>query len=191
MRWGRAAAAAAVAIAVLTSCSSGETANETLPPVTSSAAPTSEALQPLGPPDFPVPVEARVETAAGASAFVDYYISLMNRAQTQLTTDGLRELSNSCDACESFADGIDSYTKANYTIKGGGIQLNGTSEPAMINNQAEFSISVTQLAMDVLESNGNRLSELSATKTAFPASGAATVWSAGQDSWLMAELTIQ
>ena len=149
MRWGRAAAAAVVGIAVLTSCSSGETANETLPPVSSSAAPTSATLQPLGPADFPVPAEARVENAAGASAFVDYYINLMNRAQTRLTTEGLRELSSDCGPCNAFADGLDGYIEQRYSIDGGGIRLNGSSEPTMITDRAEFSTSVPQLTMKV------------------------------------------
>ena len=191
MRLGQAAAAAAVGIAVLAGCSNGGTANETLPPVSSSAAPTSEALKPLGPTDFPVPAAARADDLAGASAFVDYYINLMSRAQTGLSTEGLRELSSDCEVCTVFADGIDSFAEAQYNVTGGGIKLDGASDPIIINERAEFAIALTQSSMDVLAPNGDRLDDLSAEATAYPASGAALVWSVSQSSWLMAELTIQ
>jgi hypothetical protein len=191
MRLGRTTAAAVVGMAVLAGCSDGDTANETLPPTSFASAPTTETLQPLGPADFPVPPAARKSDLAGASAFVDYYLNLMSRAQVSLATDGLRELSSTCDACIAFADGVDDYRRKGYRVSGGGIEVVGASVPALINGRAEFSVSVTQQAIDVLDANGERLDEFSATKAAYPASGAAAIWSPAQSSWLMAELTIQ
>jgi len=191
MRLRRTTAAVVVGIAVLAGCSNGETANETLPPATPSAAPTSEAPPPLGPTDFPVPPEARIESLTGATAFVDYYVTLMDRAQTRLTSEGLRELSSDCKSCIVFADGIDSYSSQGYRVEGGGIQLKGASDPVMINRRAEFSISVQQTMMKVLDPTGNPVGDLSTPDAAYPASGAAVVWSSTTSSWLMAELTIQ
>jgi len=191
MRLGRTTAAVVVGIAVLAGCSDGETANETLPPATPSAAPTSDALRPLGPLEFPVPPEARVESLAGASAFVDYYVALMGRAQTRLTSEGLRELSSDCKSCTVFADGIDDYASRSYRVEGGGIELKGASDPVMINRRAEFSISVQQKMMKVSDPTGKTIEDLSTPNSAYPASGAAAVWSSISGSWLMAELTIQ
>jgi hypothetical protein len=191
MRLGRTAAAAAVGIAVLAGCSDGGTANETLPPVTSSAAPTSEALQPLGPSDLPMPDGARSNDEQGAKSFVAYYVSLMNRAQVGLDSDGLRDLSLNCETCERFAAGVDGYVERDYQVIGGGITLESISDPNLSDNQALFSIALTQRLLEVQDANGSRVDEVSSDETAYPASGAAAVWDETQSTWLMADLTIQ
>ena len=63
-----------VGTTLLTGCSEKQGANETLP--SSSAAETSDALPEIGPADFPVPDEARTKDAAGAEAFLRYWIDL-------------------------------------------------------------------------------------------------------------------
>src|SRR4051794_26604224 len=107
MRLVRVAAVVLAGAAVLTGCSDGGTANETLPSTSTTAAETSEALEPLGPPDLPMPAEAREQTAAGAQVFLTYYVALMNHAQEQSTSRFVRDLSVDCSTCISFADGID------------------------------------------------------------------------------------
>lgn len=191
MRWGRAAASAAVAIAVLAGCSSGETANETLPPVTSSAAPTSEALQPLGPADLPMPDTARSNDATGARAFVAYYIQLMNRAQVNSKAEGLRDLSRDCQTCEQFADGVEGYLERSYRVDGGGITLDSISEPAISDMRAQFSIALTQESLSVFDADGKKVDEVSSGQAAYPASGAVVVWDGGRSTWLMSDLTVQ
>jgi hypothetical protein len=191
MRLGRTTAAAVVGMAVLAGCSDAGTANETLPPITPSAAPTSEALQPLGPADFPVPPEARAKTADGAKAFVNYYITLMSRAQADLLPEGLRDLGRDCSSCIQFADGVEGYVQQNYKPRGGGIRVDGLSEPAIVNNRAEFSVALTQLAIEVIGPDGEVLAEQSSAETAYPASGVAATWDEQRTSWMMADLTIQ
>jgi hypothetical protein len=74
-----------VATDLLTGCSEKQEASTTLP--TTSAAETTEVLPQLGPADFPVPDEARTKDAAGADAFLRYYIELSNRQQELLDGD--------------------------------------------------------------------------------------------------------
>src|SRR3954452_17635339 len=100
MRWVRAAAAAVVGVALLTGCSEERQANATLPSTTSAAAESTEALPPLGPPDLPMPAEAREKTAAGFQSFANYYLTLVNRLQVDLDASYLRELSRGCETCD-------------------------------------------------------------------------------------------
>ena len=68
---------------LLGGCSEKQEANDTLP--SASAAETTEALPEVGPADFPVPDEARTKDAAGAEAFLRYYIDLLNRQRASWT----------------------------------------------------------------------------------------------------------
>ncbi len=63
-----------VGAALLSGCSEKQEANDTLP--TPSAAETTEALPELGPPDLPMPAEAREQTVEGADAFTRYYVEI-------------------------------------------------------------------------------------------------------------------
>ena len=69
---------------LLSGCSEKQEANDTLP--STSAAETTEALPEVGPADFPVPDEARTKDAAGAEAFLRYYIDLLNRQRASSST---------------------------------------------------------------------------------------------------------
>jgi len=191
MRLGRTTAAAVMAIAVLAGCSDGETANETLPPVSSSAAPTSEALQPLGPVEFPVPAAAREQTAIGANAFLGYYIELMNYSTRNLTTDSLRTLSGDCQTCRTFADGLDEVASSGNTIEGADFTINGSSEPLLRDDTAEFSMSLTQRNSRLLSSDGAPISEYDQADATFAGSGALLSWDATRTTWLMSDLTFQ
>ena len=192
VRQVRLAVAGLVAVAALVGCSDGGgKASESLPSTSRTAASSSASLPPLGPADFPVPVEARQQTPAGAKAFVAYYVELMSRAQLELQPDGLRDLSSDCDVCQRFADGIDGYRQMGLHATGGGIHLDGVSEPAVTGSRAEFSIGLTQAAFNLSNPDGTARPDLSAVGKTFPASGAATVWSTTDMSWLMAEITIQ
>ncbi|TQN42141.1 hypothetical protein FHU33_1535 [Blastococcus colisei] len=80
-----------VGTALLTGCSEKQEANHTLP--SSSAAETSEALPEIGPPELPMPAEAREKTADGAEAFTRYYVEIYNHALRTLDTTWMRDLS--------------------------------------------------------------------------------------------------
>ena len=105
-RWTvRLAACAVAASAVLTGCSEKQEASSSLPSATS-AEPTQEELPPLGPADMPMPAEARTQDAAGAEAFVRYYIDLINRTSTVMDAQPLRDFSDGCRDCDRIADNV-------------------------------------------------------------------------------------
>src|SRR3954470_12140999 len=90
-----------VATALLGGCAAKHEASETLPSASETSA--SPSLQPLGPADFPVPDEARVQSDAGARAAARYYLSLTTYAFHTLDTDPLRDLSRNCEFCTNLA----------------------------------------------------------------------------------------
>ncbi len=60
-------------------CSEPGQPSTSLPTATSTSA--EPTLEPLGPPDFPVPAEAREQTEAGAIAMASYYLDLIDFAR--------------------------------------------------------------------------------------------------------------
>ena len=75
-RAARTMAALVVTGGVLTGCSEAEPAGQTLPTTSAQAAPTTEALPPLGPAGFPMAPEARQKTPERAVEFTRYYRTL-------------------------------------------------------------------------------------------------------------------
>src|SRR3712207_9217492 len=111
---------------LLTSCSEKQEASETLP--TASASPT-EDLPPLGPPDFPVPAEARTKDAAGAEAFLRYWIDLINLQRDIPAGQPLRDLGPDCNDCWRIAKNYEAAAAAGQRYDGGQLQLNDVTEP--------------------------------------------------------------
>ena len=89
-----------LATALLSGCAEKQEARDTLP--TASAAPTTEALPELGPADFPVPDEARTKDAAGAEAFLRYYIEL-SIGSRRSRGQPLRDSAPDCQECLRIA----------------------------------------------------------------------------------------
>ena len=192
MQLGRTTAAMVVGIAVLAGRSDGGTANETLPPVSSPAAPTSEALQPLGPPDLPMPAEARKQDADGAKAFLSYYIELMNYSTAKLDTQPLRALSGECQTCAKFADGLDDVAASQQRIEGAQFALNGSSDPLLQGNSAEFALSLTQRESRLISATtGEPLPGFDQDEFLLAGSGALLTWLPSTASWVMTDLTFQ
>ncbi|MGY1858052.1 DUF6318 family protein [Modestobacter sp. SYSU DS0290] len=189
MRRVRLAAALAIGAAVLAGCAGEQSANETLPSASSTTA-SAEELPPLGPPDFPMPAEAREKTPEGAEALVRYYVELMNRAQLDSTSVYVREVSSDCDTCTAFADGVDYYAEQGYRYVGGTIRLEGISAAGFSDGKADFAISLHQEALDVVGPNGSPLPEERADGAMYPGSGITAVWDRERSSWLVRELTI-
>lgn len=186
IRW---VVAAAVVGFGLAGCSEGTQANESLPSASTSAAGTSAALEPLGPPDLPMPAEAREETADGATAFIAYYIVLMNDARAKLEPIYVRSLSSDCETCTTLIEGLQGYADSDYRVEGGLITLNGSAKPLVDERGAEFAIALSQQSSSIYEANGTLIR--STTDANFPASGALAVWDDERSTWLMRELTIQ
>ena len=87
----------------------------TLP--STSAAATTEALPPVGPADFPVPDEARTKDAAGAEAFLRYWIDLLNRQQAIPAGQPLRDLGPECHECLRIARNYDEAAACGPSIR--------------------------------------------------------------------------
>jgi hypothetical protein len=103
-RWTlRLLAGLAAGAVVLSGCSERQEAADTLPEADATPSASEPELPPLGPPDLPMPAEARTQDAAGAEAFVRYYIDLINRTSTVMDAAPLREFSDGCEDCERIA----------------------------------------------------------------------------------------
>src|SRR5829696_4256686 len=133
----RGMAAVVVGAALLTGCSEKQEASETLP--SSSAAETSEELPEIGPADFPVPDEARTKDAAGAEAFLRYYIDLSNRQQVLLDGEPIRQLGPECPECLRIAKNFDDVAAAGQRYEGGKLTLNDVTEPQLTDDEASIN----------------------------------------------------
>src|SRR4051794_29555144 len=123
LRW--AVAGLVVGTAMLSGCSEKVEANDTLP--STSAAETTAALPPAGPADFPVPDEARTKDAAGAEAFLHYWIDLVNHQRAVPDGEPLRDLGPSCATCLRIARSYDDTAAAGYRYVGGDFALEGVA----------------------------------------------------------------
>ena len=189
MRLGRATAAAAVGIAVLAGCSNGETANETLPPATSSAAPKSDALQPLGPPDFPVPDEARQQSEAGALAAARYFLELTAYSYQAGDSTSIGTLSRQCEFCASLTQAIADDQSAGNKVTGGNISLEDAGQVVMKSEAAEVAFTVSQSPLTVTAPNGEQLPDRG--QPAYRSfTSLALTWSEQSSAWIVNQVTV-
>jgi len=188
MRLLKTAAAAVVVMAVLAGCSEGGQANETLPTASSSAATTSESLPPLGPPDLPMPAEARAQDEAAAVAALEYYVRLLSH---QLNQGGqpLRDLSRECRFCTLIADRIDADVAAGNRYTGGQIALAEVNLPAIEGSVAEFAFSASQGAIQVMGPDGSPLADRGESAVSGVSGAAAMTWDRQQQAWFITQLT--
>ncbi len=173
---------------LLSGCSERQEANETLP--SSSAAESSEALPPLGPADFPVPDEARTKDAAGAEAFLRYYIELLNRLQAIPDGEPLRQLSAECETCLRIARAFDDAAAAGRTYVGGEVSLNDVTEPQLNGDTASLVFGARVGPLSLRDSTGAPLPDGQEELTPNAGSGMTLTWSSEFKSWLVTELTI-
>jgi hypothetical protein len=154
MRLVRVAAAVLAGAVVLTGCSDGGTANETLPSTSTTAAETSEALEPLGPPDFPVPVEARNKTESGALAAGKYFALLTQYSYQSMNSTGLTGLSRACSYCEMLATAIAADSAAKYRYEGGAVSFRDEGQVVLKGTEAEVAFGLTQGPLEVIDQGG-------------------------------------
>jgi hypothetical protein len=171
---------------MLAGCSDGGTANETLPSTSTSAAQTTESLPPLGPPEFPVPDEARKNDPAGAEAALRYYLDLLTH-QAGISGQPLRDLSRDCAFCDDLAGQYDSDAQAGYQTRGGETTVTSMSRPYLHDGIAEFSFSLRQTALSVVDPAGNPAPGRGSPEAEVNV-GASMSWSEPQQCWLMDQL---
>lgn len=190
MRLAPGAVGALVGVVLLAGCSSGpEPANDTLPSAAPTSAEASETLTPLGPPDLPMPPEAREQTPAGAEAFLRYYLALVTH-QAGKDGESLRALSRDCRFCDFIADRYDQDAAAGYTYRGGAMSIDSLSPPAMNGDLAEFSFTLSQGAVDILGPNGAAVTGRGEVQQLGLNAGASMTWSPSTRSWLMNQLIV-
>jgi hypothetical protein len=177
-----------IGTALISGCAEKQEASETLP--SPSASPTSEALPELGPADFPVPDEARTKDAAGAEAFLRYYIELLNRQQAIPAGQPLRELGPECETCLRIARAFDDAAAAGWTYNGGELTLNDVVEPKLDVDTASLVFGTRIEPLSVSDSAGAAVPEGQEALTPNAGSGMTLKWSDQHQSWLAAGLTI-
>jgi hypothetical protein len=167
-----------IGTALLSACSEKQEANDTLP---SSTAPTTEALPEVGPADFPVPDEARTKDAAGAEAFLRYWIDLMNRQRAIPAGQPLRDLGPQCQECLRIAKVYDDAATAGRHFQGGDLSLNDVPSPVLERDGAMINFGTAQAALSLIDATGAVLEGLPAEAN-LP-SGITLTWSARDQLW--------
>ena len=179
------AVAAVVGLGLLAGCSSGRTANETLPPSASSPAETSATLPPLGPPDLPMPDEAREQTAAGAEAFLRYYMDVYTAAQASMDPTYMDQLSHDCETCNRIIGEINTDASAGYTYQGGEVTVEYVDTTNPKDSVAEAVFSLYQAPLAVVGQDGQPLPDLTFGERKSPGCGAILGWDRGEHTWVI------
>jgi hypothetical protein len=188
-RWTlRLAAGLAAGAVALSGCSERQEANDTLPEADASPSASEPSLPPLGPPDLPMPAEARTQDAAGAEAFVRYYIDLINRTSTVMDAAPLREFSNGCEDCNRIATATEKAAAAGQDYEGGDMTILQSGEPLIEGNTAEMALRVDQAEFRVLSASGTP-TEGGSPAYSNVSGGVALRWDNQLGSWLMTQLT--
>jgi hypothetical protein len=178
---------ALVGTSLLSGCSEKQEANDTLP--ATSAAPTTEALPPIGPADFPVPDEARTKDAAGAEAFLRYWIALLNRQRPLLDSEPVRELAPECQDCLRIANNYDEAKAAGRRYEGGELSMNDVIKPEVGGGSASIIFGVRQEAVRLVEADGTPVDSGLPVKPNL-GSGVTLTWSDEHKSWLVESMTL-
>lgn len=182
---------AGLAAAALLVCGCGAETHKaaTLPPVSSPAASSTQALPPLGPPDLPMPAAARQRTADGFNEFTKYYISLINRLDDDLDPTYLRQFSRNCRDCTRIADdAADDAAKGRHYV-GGHMTITALAPAHFMGDQAETAFMIDQGAYTVFDSSGVPVPGLT-DKPALLGMSSGTFGEWVGDHWIVTELTL-
>jgi hypothetical protein len=175
-----------VGTALLSGCSQKTEANDTLP--STSTAPTTEDLPQVGPPDFPVPDEARAKDAAGAEAFLRYWIDLLNRQQAIPAGQPLRDLGPECRECLRIARVYDEAAAAGNHYVGGLLTVVNVATPMLDGDQTTVAFTAREDAVQLVDAAGTALESLDAAPDL--SSGIGLAWSETDRGWLVTDMTL-
>ncbi|MGQ4819028.1 hypothetical protein ACQ1ZK_18190, partial [Enterococcus faecium] len=90
---------------------------------------------------------ARTKDAAGAEAFLRYYLELSDRQQEALDGQPLRELGPDCLECSRIAKAFDDVEAEGHRYEGGQLSLNDVAEPLLGDEEAPIAFTVRQEAV--------------------------------------------
>lgn len=178
-------------VVALTGCSDKQEASGSLPSESSSAAPTEDELAPLGPEDLPMPDEARTQDAAGAEAFVRYYVDLINRTSTVMDAQPLREFSDGCRECDRIAGTVERNAAAGNRFVGGEVTITHLAPLVVDAATAEFDMKGDLAAGSGIDASGAEIPDVGAPAYPGLSGGAAVRWDAGRDSWVITAFTLE
>jgi hypothetical protein len=187
----RTTVALAVAAAVLCGCSEESRPADALPDASSSPLTSSEALPPLGPPDFPVPNEAREKTPEGALAFMQYYLGLSSHiADGYVQSRVLIDLSDGCATCSRVAASYQENQAAGLRYKGFDYVFREYGAPIVEGDRAEIGFVYSQNGYEVIDQSGTALPGRTVQPSGDLQSGASLSWRDDLVSWVVTSLTI-
>jgi Family of unknown function (DUF6318) len=172
---------------LLTGCAEKVEANDTLP--STSATPTTEALPPVGPADFPVPDEARSNDAAGAEAFARYWIDLLNHQRMIPAGQPLRDLGPDCQECQRIAQNYDEAAAAGNRYVGGELSLNDMPPAVVDGADASVNFTARREPVSIIGGNGTTL-EARPEPAPNLSSGISLTWSPADRSWIVTGFTL-
>jgi hypothetical protein len=178
-----------VGTALLSGCSQKTEANDTLPS-TSAPSSTVDELPPLGPPDLPMPAEAREQTAEGAETFTRYYVEIYNHAQQNLDTTYMRDLSNGCDTCNELADQVDRVSASGQGIEGGQMRVVASTPPYLTGDEAQLVFDIVQTPV-VATMNGEPIPGRSYPEHASAGGGGVIRWNHARATWIFTQWNVQ
>lgn len=184
----RLVAGLAAGAVVLSGCSERQEGNDTLPEADAPASASESELPPLGPPDLPMPAEARTQDAAGAEAFVRYYIDLINRTSTVMDAAPLREFSDGCAECNRLATNTEVAAADGQRYQDGEISIIQIGEPLIDGGTAQLAMRVNQARFVVVDSSGTPVDGGSEAYSNI-SGGVALKWDSSRESWSMTQLT--
>ncbi|MGY1745182.1 DUF6318 family protein [Blastococcus sp. SYSU D00695] len=188
---GRAVVALALTVGAVSGCSDEQQASQTLPSASTSPSSSAEALPPLGPPDFPVPDEARERTPEGALEFTRYYISLLEHiGNGDLNPQPLLDLSLDCSYCNQVASSLAEDRAAGYRYGDISVSFHPYGPGLLNGNEAEVGFVYSQSAFTVYDGNGQVIETQSASATGDLQSGALLAWQADLHVWRVTSMTI-
>ena len=173
-----------VGAVLLSGCAAKEKASTSLPAPTSTAAPTTATLPPMGPPDFPVPAAARTKDAAGAEAFMRYWINLLNRQQSIPAGKPVRDLGPHCSECLRIARNFDTVAAAGHRYVGGELTVNDLPPAELQDEEATVNFAVRREAVQIVDGLGTVV-DTGAPLAGNEIGGGILEWSAGLRGWLV------
>ena len=190
-RWAlRLTACLLAGAATLTGCSEKQEASESLP-TTSSAAPSEDALPPLGPEGFAVPDNAREKTPKGAVEFARYYVKLTKYlADSSLDPEPLLTLSQDCRSCINVAQSLAQDQAAKFTYRRYDIDFNEYGPALVDGDTAQVGFTYVQGPVLVVDEAGNVVADRSYATPEKLESGAILLWRSDLHSWVITGLTV-
>jgi hypothetical protein len=188
-RWTlRLLAGLAAGAVVLSGCSERQEAADTLPEADATPSASEPELPPLGPPDLPMPAEARAQDAAGAEAFVRYYIDLINRTSSVMDAAPLREFSDGCTECNRIASNTEVAAANGQVFRDGEISIIQMGKPLIADGTAQLALRVDQARFVVVDASGTSVDGGSEAYTNI-SGGVALEWNSSDMTWSMTQLT--